>query len=141
MAGATRQIVVDAPIEKVFATVTDYENYGKFSPELRSIRVGKRTGNEVELHYEIDVVKTIHYSLRMKEEKPNRLSWTFIDGEFMKDNTGSWVLEPMDGGKTRVTYNVEVKLGMLVPKTIVNMLVDQNLPKMLDAFKRVVESA
>jgi coenzyme Q-binding protein COQ10 len=35
---------------------------------------------------------------------------------------------------------VEVTVGPLVPKSILNTLVDQSLPKMMDAIKRRVES-
>ena len=85
-------------------------------------------------------MKTIKYSIRVKEERPTRMSWSFIEGEFMKDNKGSWVLEPAGEGKTKATYTVEMALGALVPKTIVNALVETSLPKMLDAFKRRAEA-
>lgn len=140
MPGATRSIVVNSPIEKVFAVVTDYDRYGEFIPEVRRITTSNRRGNEIDVHYEIEIVKRIRYSIRMKEEKPTRLSWTFIEGEIMKDNKGSWVLSPAGEGKTNVTYNVELALGLLVPKKIVNMLTDQGLPKMLEGFKKHVES-
>jgi hypothetical protein len=76
----------------------------------------------------------------MKEERPNRVSWTFVQGEVMKDNVGAWTLEAAGEGKTRATYSIEMRLGPLVPKAIVNTLVDASLPKMLEAFKKRAES-
>lgn len=140
MPGATRSIVVNAPLEKVYAVVTDYDHYGEFIPEVRRISTSNRSGNEIDVHYEIEMIKKIKYSIRMKEEKPKKVSWTFLTGEVMKDNKGSWVLEPAGEGKTQVTYNVELALGPLVPKSIVNMLAEQGLPKMLEGFKKHVES-
>jgi coenzyme Q-binding protein COQ10 len=140
MPGATRSIVVNAPMEKVFDTIIDYPNYGTFAAELRDVKVGKRTGNEVEVTYAIEIIKTVRYTLRHKEERPNKVSWSFVEGEIMKDNKGSWLLEPAAGGATKVTYNIELTLGLLVPKTVVNMLTEQGLPKMLEAFKRRVET-
>ena len=35
MAGATRSIVIDAPAEKVFDVVTDYDRYAEFLPEVK----------------------------------------------------------------------------------------------------------
>ena len=29
-----------------------------------------------------------------EEERPTRIAWTFIEGEFMKDNKGSWHDDP-----------------------------------------------
>ena len=141
MAGATRSIVINAPPDKVFDVITDYEKYGQFLSEVKKVSASDRQGNQVTLNYEIDLVKTIRYSIRVTEERPKKMSWTFIKGEVMKDNKGSWVLEPEGEGKTRATYTVEVAVGPLVPKAIINGLVDQSLPKMMDAFKRRAEGA
>jgi ribosome-associated toxin RatA of RatAB toxin-antitoxin module len=141
MPGATRTIVINAPVEKVFDVITQYDRYPEFLPEVKEVRAANRQGNTLELHYKVDVVKTIRYSIRVTEERPRRMAWSFIEGEMMKDNKGSWVLEPEGEGKTRATYNVEMALGLLVPKAVVNALVDTSLPKMLDAFKRRAEGA
>lgn len=141
MAGATRSIVINAPIEKVFGIISDYERYPEFLKEVKRIRTSNRKGNEVDVHYEAEIVKVIKYTLHLKEEKPTKVSWSFIEGEFMKDNKGGWVLEATPDGKTKATYNIEVTVGMLVPKTIVNALVDTQLPLMLEAFKKRAEAA
>ena len=139
MAGATRSIVINTSMEKMFAVITDYEKYPEFLTEVKKVRLANRKWNEVDVHYEADIVKTIRYSLRLKEEKPNKVSWSFIEGEFMKDNKGGWVLEPAGAGKIKATYNIEVTVGMLVPKTIITALVDTQLPKTLEAFKKRAE--
>lgn len=141
MAGATRSVVINAPVEKVFDVIIQYEKYGEFLSEVKEVRTSGRQGNEVNVHYKVDVVKTIKYTIRVKEERPTRMSWTFVEGEFMKDNKGHWLLEPAGEGKTKATYTVEMALGALVPKSVVNALVETSLPKMLDAFKRRAESA
>jgi|SRR5215217_471858 len=141
MPGATRTIVINAPIEKVFDVITQYDRYPEFLSEVKETRTANRKDNTVDVHYKVDVMKTVRYSIRVVEERPRRMSWTFIEGEVMKDNKGSWVLEPEGEGKTRATYNVEMALGLLVPKAVVNALVDTSLPKMLEAFKRRAEAA
>jgi len=140
MAGATRSIVIDAPAEKVFDVVTDYDRYAEFLPEVKQAQSSGRKGNEVDVAYGIDLVKRIHYTLHMVEDRPRTVRWTFVKGEVMKDNRGSWTLESLPDGKTRATYTIEVGVGPLVPRSIVNALVDQSLPKMLEAFKKRVES-
>jgi coenzyme Q-binding protein COQ10 len=140
MAGASRSVVFEASIDKCFAVISDYERYPEFLPEVKKITTSNRRENEVDVHYEAEVVKIIKYTVHMKEEKPNRVSWTFIDGEFMKDNRGGWVLEDMGNGHTKATYSIEVTVGMLVPKTILNVLVDTQLPKLLTNFKARIES-
>jgi coenzyme Q-binding protein COQ10 len=141
MAGATRSIVINAPPEKVFDVITNYDRYGEFLSEVKRVWTSERQGNQVKVHYEVNVVKTIRYTILAKEERPLRMTWTFIEGEVMKDNKGSWVLEPEGEGRTKATYTVEMALGPLVPKAIINGLVDQSLPRMLEAFKRRAEGA
>lgn len=140
MPGASRSIVINAPMEKVFDVIAAYDTYPQFLPECKEVRLSNRQGAEVNVHYKVDLIKSVRYTLRMKEERPNRVLWTFVEGEFMKDNHGSWTLEAAGDGKTKATYTIEMKLGALVPKGIVNSLVDAGLPKMLEAFKTRVES-
>ncbi|RKH53582.1 SRPBCC family protein [Corallococcus interemptor] len=140
MAGATRTITINAPVEKVFDIITNYDRYAEFLPEVKKVSTSQRQGNTVQVHYEVDVVKRIRYTIRVTEERPKRMSWTFVEGEVMKDNKGSWTLEPEGEGKTRATYNVEMALGALIPKAIINTLTETQLPKMLEAFKRRAET-
>ena len=139
MPGATRSVIIDAPADRVFDIIVDYDRYAEFLPEVKEARSADRRGNEVDVHYGIDLVKRIHYTLHMVEERPRSVRWSFVRGELMRDNKGSWTLEPTPDGKTRATYTIEVGVGPLVPRSIVNMLVDQSLPKLLEAFKKRAE--
>ena len=140
MPGATRSVIIDAPADRVFDIIVDYDRYAEFLPEVKEVRSADRRGNEVDVHYGIDLVKRIHYTLHMVEERPRSVRWSFVRGELMRDNKGSWTLEPTPDGKTRATYSIEVGVGPLVPRSIVNALVDQSLPKMLEAFKKRAET-
>ena len=139
MAGATRSVVIDAPAERVFDVIVDYDRYAEFLPEVKEARSAGRKGNEVDVHYGIDLLKRIHYTLHMIEDRPRSVRWSFVRGELMRDNKGSWTLEPTPDGKTHATYSIEVGVGPQVPRSIVNALVDQSLPKMLEAFKKRAE--
>jgi len=140
MPGATRSVIIDAPADRVFDVIVDYDRYAAFLPEVKEVRSADRRGNEVDVHYGIDLVKRIHYTLHMIEDRPRSVRWSFVRGELMRDNKGSWTLEPTPDGKTRATYAIEVGVGPLVPRSIVNALVDQSLPKMLEAFKKRAET-
>lgn len=140
MAGATRSIVIDATAERVFDIIADYERYPEFLTEVKSIRVSGRKGNQVDIHYEVDVVKRLRYTLHMLEDRPRGVRWSFVEGEVMRDNQGSWSLEATPDGKTQATYHIEVTLGPLVPRALVTALVDSSLPKMLESFKKRAET-
>lgn len=140
MPAASRSIVIDAPPDRLFDIIVDYDRYPEFLSEVKEAKTSNRRGNEADVAYGIDLVKRIRYTLHHVEERPRAVHWTFVKGEMMRDNHGSWTLEPTPDGKTRATYTIEVGVGPLVPRSIVNALVDQSLPKLLEAFKKRAES-
>ena len=140
MPGATRSIVIERPPERVFDVIVDYDRYAEFLPEVKEARSSNRRATRSTSHYGIDLREAHPLHAPHAEERPRTVRWTFVKGELMRDNRGSWTLEPMPDGKTRATYTIEVGVGPLVPRAIVNALVDQSLPKMLEAFKKRAES-
>ena len=141
MAKAERSIEINAPIETVWKVIIDYERYPEFLADAKRMTVKKRTGNVAEVENEISIVGTsVKYTLKMVEDAPKKLSWSFVSGSFMKSNDGAWTLESISPERTRANYTIDVGVGMLVPKAVINTLVDAGLPKMLESFKARAES-
>jgi ribosome-associated toxin RatA of RatAB toxin-antitoxin module len=140
MPGASRSVIINAAMEKVFSVITDYEKYSQFLPEVKRISISDREGNKVQVHYELELIKTIRYTLQLEEQPPRKVSWSLVKGEWMRQNQGAWTLEPVGPTRTQATYSIEMVLGPLVPRSVVNALVDTSLPRMLEAFKRRVET-
>jgi ribosome-associated toxin RatA of RatAB toxin-antitoxin module len=139
MAKVNRSIEINATPEHVFKVITDYEKYPEFLTGAKRV-TAKRNGNTVDVTNEIAVVGTsIKYTLRMVEKAPHEISWSLVDGQFMKSNDGLWKLESAGEGKTRAHYSIDIGVGMLVPKSVINGLVDSGLPKMLEEFKARAE--
>jgi coenzyme Q-binding protein COQ10 len=144
MATVTKEVLVDAPVEKFFDVVVDYPRYPEFVPGIRAARV-KDANGEKHVEYELDLgVRRVRYVLRMSEARPTRVSWSLVSGDMMKVSNGSWDLAD-EGGKTRALYTVEIQIARppLVPQLIVDRVSDEltriNLPKTLDAFKARAE--
>lgn len=140
MGSASKSIEINASIEKVFACITDYEKYPQFLDEQSGAKILSRNGDVVECEFKLKVIKEITYTLRLTATKPTGLKWTMLKGEMMKSNDGGWNLESLGENKTKATYFAEIGLGMLVPKSVANMLIEQTLPKTLEAFKKRIES-
>ncbi len=144
MAKVTKQVVVDAPLERFYDLVVDYERYPEFVPGIHGCRiVSVRPRKHVE--YQLDLgIKKIKYVLEMHEKKPTHVAWSLVSGEMMKVSNGSWELSPSDG-KTHAVYTVEIQISRppLVPQAIVDRVSDEltriQLPKTLDAFKARAE--
>ncbi len=144
MSVVTKQVVIEAPIERVYEIVVDYERYPEFVPGIRRCRVRGGKG-EKHVEYELDLgVKRIRYVLRHEEQRPRRVSWSLVSGDMMKVSNGSWELSD-DRGRTRAVYSVEIQIARppLVPQALVDRVSDEltkvQLPKTLEAFKARAE--
>jgi coenzyme Q-binding protein COQ10 len=140
MAKAERSVVIEAPPEKVFAVIEDYAKYPEFLPEVKKVQVAPGSGDAKEVTYTVDIkAKLITYTLKHTARPPGELSWTMVRGEMMKGNDGAWVLRPVPAG-TEATYKIDLRLGALVPSLVERMLAEQQLPGLLENFKKRIES-
>src|SRR5574338_952114 len=138
----TREVVVDAPVERFFALVMDLARYPEFVPGVKGCWPKPPNANgTIDAEYEVDVgVKTIRYTLRHVPVPPTALTWSLVSGDWMKVVNGAWELAEM-GGKTRARYSIEVQVAKppLVPQSVVDRISDElsrvQLHRVLDAFK------
>ena len=140
MAGATQRIDIDVAPERFFSVITDYEGYPRFLADMESASVVSRDpGVEAVVRFTLDVIRRVTYTLRLVEHAPHRLEWTLVEGPF-KSNIGHWQLEALPGGRTRATYQVDIQVGMFVPRSISNRLAGKTLPALLASFKKEAEA-
>lgn len=138
MAQASRSIVINVSPEQLFEVINDFGKYAEFLPEVKKTQV-KAEGQTQLVTYTIDIkATTISYTLKHTGTKPTQLLWTLVKGDLMKANDGSWSLKAVPTG-TEATYTIELKLGALVPGFIEKALAQQNLPTLLENFKKRAE--
>ena len=139
MPGAQQTIVIDTPMEFFFEVISDFESYSDFLSEVRSTRILSEDDGKIRVHYQVDIIKKVEYSLDFIKEGHHRLSWSLGEGKLMKANNGSWELEEISENQTQATYTVDVSARVFVPKAVVNMLVGSTLPATLKQFKDEAE--
>jgi len=138
VAHASKSVVVNVTPEQFFSVLVDYAKYPEFLPEVKKTAV-EGTPPDALVHYTIDIkAKTINYTVQMKADPGKKLSWHMTKGEMMKENKGAWTLKPVPQG-TEATYDIELKLGALVPSFIEKALAETSLPGMLSNFKARAE--
>jgi ribosome-associated toxin RatA of RatAB toxin-antitoxin module len=142
---ARLSVVIEADLPTVWGVVRDYESYPEFIPEMRSVRVVRKSAaaQDVEFGIELELLglkKAIHYTLAMTETPPARIDWTLVRSDVLKGDDGGWEFRSLGERRTEATYHIEVKLGPFVPGAISRFLVEQSLPKLLSQFKRRAES-
>jgi uncharacterized protein YndB with AHSA1/START domain len=101
-------VVIDRPIEEVFAFLADGENDPKFSPRVQQIRkttdgppgVGTRYASTVK-----DAGMTTQREFELTEfEQPNRIRWAERSKNTVTAPEGGYDLAPAGDGKTELTF-------------------------------------
>lgn len=138
MASAHTKEVFNCTKEEFFKIVSDYEKYSEFLPEVKSVKIYKNEGNVKEMEYNVSLIKTFKYKLRITETGHEKINFEFIGGDVFKTMKGSWQIGEQDG-KCAIEYNVEATFGMLVPESMAKPLVTANLPMMISNFKKRIK--
>jgi uncharacterized protein YndB with AHSA1/START domain len=101
-------VVIDRPIDEVFAFLADGENDPKFSPRIQQIRkttdgppgVGTRYASTVK-----DAGMTTQREFELTEfEQPNRIRWAERSENTVTAPEGGYDLAPAGEGKTELTF-------------------------------------
>jgi ribosome-associated toxin RatA of RatAB toxin-antitoxin module len=139
-------VEVEAPIDEVYAAAADVEASPRWQPEIKVAECLERgeDGEQQLVHMETDAkVRRIGSEMRFSYEAPTRIGWVQEDGD-LKSLQGSWELEDLGDGRTRVTYWLEVDLGrmlgMLIRGPVVGVLRGQLVESMPAKLKGFVEA-
>lgn len=121
--------LVAAPIDEVFAVVSDYAHYTDFLPHFRASRVLSQRGSQAMAYLEVAVLHDTatlwaQVRLRARTEDDGRriIEARRVDGNVDRFYA-RWELEPTEGG-TRVTFQLGVDPGLPVPSSLVT---DENV--------------
>ena len=140
MTQARRSIVIDVEPKVLYDIIVDFEKYPEFQSDLTNVKIDAHNGNEWTVTFTLHIIKKFDYVLHLKGKPYESVTWSLAKKGFMKKNDGGWELKDLGNGQTEATYFLEVDLGLLAPKGIVNMLLSTNFPKMLQSFKERAEN-
>lgn len=140
MATATRTEIVDVDINKLYDVIVDYAKYADFVDGVSSTKVISQTDTSAKVEYSVNMIKSFKYTLATTQVKPTKISWVLDSGDLFKKNDGQWLLKDLGGGKTEVTYTLEVDFKMFAPNSILTALTQKNLPVMMESFFKRAKS-
>jgi ribosome-associated toxin RatA of RatAB toxin-antitoxin module len=128
---------------EVMAVVADFEAYPEWVANLEEVEVlaRDRRGRGTRVAFRLgtpwgEQAYTLAYRYQPRD---GGMSWTYVEGT-LQDLAGSYILEPADDGATRVTYQLEVELGIPVPGFLMRQAAKQIVRSALSDLKRRVES-
>ncbi|MDO9181144.1 MAG: SRPBCC family protein [Bacteriovorax sp.] len=140
MASASRTEVVDVEINKLYDVLVDYAKYPDFVDGVNGIKVISQNENSAEVEYSINMIKNFKYIIKIKQERPTRLSWVLDSGDLFKKNDGEWKLKDLGNGKTEVSYSLDLDFKMFAPSSVLSALTSKNLPIMMQSFFKRAKS-
>jgi ribosome-associated toxin RatA of RatAB toxin-antitoxin module len=125
------------------AVVADFDAYPDWVGNLEEVEVlaRDRRGRGTRVAFRLatpwgEQAYTLAYRYQPRDAG---MSWTYVEGT-LDDLAGSYALEPADDGATRVTYQLEVELGVPVPGFLMRRAAKQIVRSALSDLKRRVES-
>ena len=134
---------VFATPSEVMAVVADFEAYPDWVGNLEEVEVlaRDRRGRGTRVAFRLrtpmgDQAYTLAYRYRPRDAG---MTWTYVEGT-LDDLAGSYELEPTGDGTTRVTYRLEVALGVPLPGLVKRQAAKQIVRSALADLKRRVES-
>jgi ribosome-associated toxin RatA of RatAB toxin-antitoxin module len=134
---------VDASAAEVMAVIADFDAYPDWVGNLEDVQVlaRDRRGRGTRVAFRLRTpVLTAAYTLAYRyAPRDEGLSWRYVEGT-LQDLTGSYTLEPIGDGATRVTYRLDVELGMPLPGLVKRQAAKQIVRSALSDLKRRVES-
>lgn len=136
----TQEIEIKATPKQCYDVVWDFEKYPDFLKDVKSVDVDAKKAKTCQVTYHVEVIKKIAYTIDLIGTPHTKIEWTFVKGDIMKDNRGSWEFEEIKKGLTKAIYKIDVKFPIFVPSSVTKALVGKNLPAMLENFKKRIES-
>lgn len=137
-------ILIQRSADESFAVLTAYEKHPEFMPRLRRVNVLERTPDSMRVVHEVKIVlSTVRYTLDLAIDRPARTMSFALDktaANDIRDTSGEWRLLEAGEGRTLVQYTVAVDSGMSVPSFLEDYLTRRDLPRILESFRRRVES-
>jgi ribosome-associated toxin RatA of RatAB toxin-antitoxin module len=128
---------------EVMAVVADFEAYPDWVGSLEEAEVlaRDRRGRGTRVAFRLrtpmgDQAYTLAYRYQPRDAG---VTWTYVEGT-LDDLAGSYELEPTADGTTRVTYRLEVGIGMPLPGLVRRQAAKQIVRSALADLKRRVES-
>ena len=139
--GDCRTIEIDAPPERCYALMTDYERIPSWQGAVKSIDVLERDeqGRGSVLEYEVDAkFKVVRYTLRQVYDEPHRLSSEYLGGDF-RDFSGEWRFVELAPERTRAELDLRIDPGRFVPGPLRGAISDAVMRRALKDLKAHLE--
>ena len=141
-------VLVNAPLQTVFAAARDQESFPQFMPDVESLTIVERSpdGSRTVSDW-VAVASDFKLKVRWTEEDvwdeaAHELRFTQLKGDYTAYG-GLWKFTEEDGGtrfQSEIDYDLEIPLIGALLKAVVARLMRDNTQKILEAIKNRAET-
>jgi hypothetical protein len=110
---STQSIMIEATPAAIMAVIADFAHYPTWAASVKSADVLEAgpDGRALRVAFVLDAgVVRDEYELTYVWNGTARVDWQLVRGVMMRAQSGSYVLEALDAGRTDVTYTLSVDL-------------------------------
>lgn len=115
---ATQQMHIEAPLERIWDVLTDFEAYPRWARDLKEATVLQHDeeGRALLVRFRAAAMgRSTTYTLAYDwDDAPNRLPWKLVSGDIQRVLDGAYEFTETDSG-TDVTYHLRVDLAIPLP--------------------------
>jgi uncharacterized membrane protein len=115
---ATQHMHIEAPLERIWAVLTDFESYPTWARDLKEATVVQRDDDDRPSLVRFRAAamgRSTTYTLAYDwTDAPHRLPWKLVSGDIQKVLDGAYEFTETDTG-TDVTYHLRVDLAIPLP--------------------------
>lgn len=118
---ATKSTIIEAPPQRCFEVVCDYESYPEWAPEVKQVEVLRRDtdGRAGLVSFQAAAMgRSTTYLLEyFYGTNPLRVSWRLVKGDLTKRLDGEYSFHSIQDApdRTEVTYHLAVQMAMPLP--------------------------
>lgn len=143
MAQATLTKTLDVSKEKLFAAITRYEEYPQFVTGCKKVEVERKAPGQARAKYSTNILgKDLWYTLEHSEdEAAGKITWKLLESDLLKVDNGTWTLKDLGGGKTEVTYAIEIEFKIWIPGPVLKTLTATSLPMVIAEMEKRAKGA
>ena len=116
---AIEHVVVQAPLDRCFAALIDFEHYPAWAADIKETVVVTRDeqGRGLEVTWRAAAMgRSTTVQLEYDySEAPERLSWHLTDGDIIRRYDGHYALSPAEGDVDATEIEYELSVDLVVP--------------------------